>query len=307
MSIYYRKNVLKVKIRKALEKSFLFFFLILFLSCTTLNTAQNEEYEEKLEYADEALNSGRYLEALNSYKNILEDIDYKNKYVIAVVLFRIAFVQKEIGDTEGLKKTALKLEKLKTDTLPYYYNKKIEALAKYLEQATEKNPGITDVPEKTIIPENKIIYTVYISSNGKDSAEGTKNAPLKTFEAAQKKIREKRKEPALKDGGLQIVFTDDYNIEKPFILTAEDSGTERNPLIISGNADKKVLISGGKNIAAWRKISPSDTSVLIEEQYKNKIIVAELEKNDIKNLGELIFGGFSSGRGFNTFNIPELF
>ncbi|MCL2705353.1 MAG: right-handed parallel beta-helix repeat-containing protein [Spirochaetaceae bacterium] len=291
--------------KKNCKKVGILFFLILFLSCTSLGNVQKDYYEEKMETADNACNNGDYITALKLYENLLEDVKLRNKYVRAVVLFRIAFVQKETGDLEGLKKTVSKLEKLKTYTLPYYYNKKIEDLLLFTKTGAD-NIGITAVPGKTIIPENTIIYTVYISSRGSDNAEGTKNSPLKTFEAAQKKIREKRKSVTLGEGSLQIVFVDDYNIEKPFILTAEDSGTEKNPLVISGSAEKKVVISGGKNITTWRKVNPSDTNAPIEE-YKNKIIVAEFEKNNIAGFGTLIFAGFSSGRGFKTFGIPELF
>ena len=297
-------SIIRKKFRK---KYFLFILLVLFFGCTTLNDAQREYYEELIERGDNAYNNGDYITALNLYEDFLEYVGTKNKYVRAVILFRMADVQKETGDIEGLKKTALKLENLKENTIPYYYNKKIEDLLFYVETGKDKNPGFTDVPEKTIIPENKIIYTLYISNNGNDNAAGTKNAPLKTFETAQKKIKEKRKEKALGDGGLQIVFLDNYSIEKPFFLTAEDSGTERNPLIISGNGEKRVEISGGKKIATWRKLNSSDTNAIIEEQYKDKILVAEFKNNSIENFGPLVFGGFSSGRGFKTFCIPELF
>ncbi len=294
--------------RKWIEKSIILFFLILFSGCTTLNKTDKVNYEKKIEIADAAFNNADYLKAFNEYENLLEEVKYRNKYVRAVLLFRIASVQKETGDIEGLKKTIARLENFNSQKLPYYYNKKIEELSKYSKQPDRST--VLDgaaVPEKTIIPKDKILYSVYISNNGNDNNEGTINLPLKTFEAAQKRIREKRKDTALNEGSLQIVFIDNYDIEKPLTLTIEDSGTERNPFVISGNVEKKTVISGGKNIPIWRKISPADTNAPMEEQLKNKVIVAEFEKNNIKNFGTLVLGGFSSGRGFNTFYIPELF
>ena len=291
-------------IKRICEKTLLLFFLILLVGCTTFNQSQ-KKYERKANAANIALNSNDHITALNLYKSLLEEVEFESRYVRAFALFRIAFVQKETGDIEGLKDTVLKLDALRKEPISYYYNKKIDDLLLYTKTGSM---GITAVPERTIIPESKIIYAVYISNNGNDNAEGVINDPLRTFEAAQKRIREKRKDTTLSEGGLQIVFIDNYNIERPFLLIAEDSGTEKNPLIISGGStEQRVVISGGKNIAVWRALYSSDTDVIIDEQYRNKIIVAEFEKNNIENFGPLVLGGFSSGRGFLTHNTPELF
>ena len=290
--------------KRICKKIVLFFSLMALFGCITLDKIQQISYEE-IVAANTALNSGDHIAALNLYENLLNGVEFENRYARAFALFRIAFIQKETGDIEGLKNTASRLDDLRREPISFYYNKKIDDLLLYIKTG---KMGITAVQERTIIPKRETIYAVYISSNGNDAAAGTRTAPIRTFEAAQKKIREKRKDTTLGEGGLQIVFVDNYNIDKPFVLTAEDSGTNRNPLIISGgNTEKRVVISGGKNIGIWRALNPSDTDVIIDEQYRNKIIVAEFEKNNIKNFGPLVFGGFSSGRGFRTHNTPELF
>jgi len=292
---------------KYLKKSIFLVILFILINCSTFNNIQIfNNWENDLKTADIALNNGYFYDALNLYKNLLEKVELNNKYINAIILFRIAYIYLEIENKTELYNTIVELERLRTNTLPYYYNKKIDDLLTYLYPELNNISGFTSVSEKTNINIKDIIYTVYISNNGNDSSAGTINFPLKSFEAAQLKIREFRNNSLLSEGGLQILFLDNYIIEKPIFLTEEDSGTEKNPLIISGNKDKNVVISGGKNIPIWRELKLSDTDIIIDEQYKNKILVAEFIENNI-NINNLIFGGFASGRNFNTHNIPELF
>ena len=88
----------------------------------------------------------------------------------------------------------------------------------------------------------------YISPAGDDSQDGTSiDKPFATLNRARDAIR------ALKlDGGLKSPVTvylrgGTYEISEPFILTAEDSGTEACPIVRSWRDARIMTIFAGTN------------------------------------------------------------
>ncbi|MDE1163363.1 MAG: right-handed parallel beta-helix repeat-containing protein [Acidobacteriaceae bacterium] len=81
---------------------------------------------------------------------------------------------------------------------------------------------------------------IFVAPNGKDSASGTRTAPLKTLDAAVRKSRHAGKHEVHLQPGT-------YRLTQPVVLTAEDSGLK---LIGSGMA--AVTISGGVQVTGWK-------------------------------------------------------
>ena len=103
--------------------------------------------------------------------------------------------------------------------------------------------------------------TLYVSPAGNDAWSGalqTPNAartdgPLATLPAARDAIR-KRKAGAGLAEPVQVVLADGvYELAETFVLTPEDSGTERCPITYAAAPGAKPIVTGGRPITGWRK------------------------------------------------------
>ncbi|MCL2105349.1 MAG: hypothetical protein FWH21_09975, partial [Kiritimatiellaeota bacterium] len=73
------------------------------------------------------------------------------------------------------------------------------------------------------------VTEVYVAQGAKPDGDGSKGKPFATLEAARDKVRALKKENP--DGPYAVVLRDGtYCLTAPFDLTAEDSGTETNPV-----------------------------------------------------------------------------
>lgn len=96
---------------------------------------------------------------------------------------------------------------------------------------------------------------IWVSPQGNDAQEGTKNHPLATVHMALRKARELRrlKDPSVKDG-IQIILMDGtYYLNEPLLVRPEDSGTPDSPTIIKADVNAKPVLSGGITLNNWKK------------------------------------------------------
>jgi hypothetical protein len=98
---------------------------------------------------------------------------------------------------------------------------------------------------------------IYVAPGGLDSNPGSINQPKATLAAALRQARELRrlKDPSVKDGIHIIVKSGTYHLYEPLFVRPEDSGTETSPTIIEAAAGERPVLSGGVQIAGWKKAS----------------------------------------------------
>lgn len=114
---------------------------------------------------------------------------------------------------------------------------------------------------------------IWVSPQGNDNNNGTKEAPLQTVAQAIKQAREWRrlKMPEAKDG-IRIHLADGvYVQEKSLFLRPEDSGTADSPTFIE--AEGSAVISGGLEIKGWRLLKDENSRLL--QSVRGKIWVAD--------------------------------
>ncbi|GAB6165692.1 hypothetical protein JCM19992_16920 [Thermostilla marina] len=91
--------------------------------------------------------------------------------------------------------------------------------------------------------------TVHVAATNSDApGEPT----VHTLEEALRRARELRKGQATSVPVTIAIHAGTYPIEKPIVLTPEDSGRPNAPLVIRAAGDGPVVISGGKPITGWR-------------------------------------------------------
>lgn len=90
---------------------------------------------------------------------------------------------------------------------------------------------------------------IFVSPAGDDAAAGTKARPLQTFAAAQKAVRRlKAKTPVIVWFRAGI-----YYLPETLVLTAEDSGTQTNPVTYAAFSGEEAVVSGGARLTLdWK-------------------------------------------------------
>lgn len=107
---------------------------------------------------------------------------------------------------------------------------------RYAPTAEETVPNVDNAETK---------HTLYVSAQkGSDTATGTKDAPLKTLAAAQKKVRELRAKEGAAFGGVTVYLREGlYQVGTGFELTKADSGTENARVIWRGYPGETVRMT----------------------------------------------------------------
>ncbi len=122
--------------------------------------------------------------------------------------------------------------------------------------------------------------TFYVAPDGCDSAEGTKDAPLASLKEALVRL-------AGKMGGKIVLRGGNYNLDETVCITAEHSGTEESPLIITAEEGEVPMLSASRAIPASAFATVTDEAVLVRlpESVRGKVVEV-----DLKALGVTDFG-----------------
>src|SRR4051794_29505064 len=101
---------------------------------------------------------------------------------------------------------------------------------------------------------------VYVSPSGNDAWSGKladpdagkTDGPLATLDAARLAVRKLRQADAKRDRPITVVVRPGtYALTKPVVFTAEDSGTEKSPVVYAAEPKAEPVFSGGVRIAGW--------------------------------------------------------
>ena len=126
---------------------------------------------------------------------------------------------------------------------------------------------------------------IYVSPTGNDQNDGTLKAPLKTIEKASELVRVLRKTSPEK-GVIVSVGGGVYPLEKPVILTSEDSGSKNAPVIFKAADGEKPVFTGSVPLKNWKQLSnPEKLKILIPE-VNGKIYVVDLQAAGISDFGD---------------------
>lgn len=82
---------------------------------------------------------------------------------------------------------------------------------------------------------------IHISPSGQDDATGSAAAPLRTLKAAQQAARKLAGRQAVS----VVLHAGVYYLPETLVFTAEDSGTQANPVTFAASIDEEVVLSGG--------------------------------------------------------------
>ncbi len=137
---------------------------------------------------------------------------------------------------------------------------------------------------------------IYVSTKGSDSNSGTQISPVKSLEKAQTLIRLARQNQ--KNSGITVFVEDGiYPLEKPFVLSSEESGTADCPVIIKASGKAKPIFTGSRELNDWQQLKDETKLNMLPAEAKGNVFVTDLKKQGISDFGNPIEPG----------NRPELF
>ncbi len=158
------------------------------------------------------------------------------------------------------------------------------------------------------LPQPAITLHVAPPGVGKDTNPGTESQPFATLERARDEIRSLKAKGTLPDGGVAVVVRGgDYSVTRTFTLAAEDSGTERAPVVFRAAKGAAPRFRGGVQLSGFQPVTDPALLARIPEPARRHVVQADLKACGVTNLLPLKLGGFASGNGFKTHPAHELF
>ncbi len=107
------------------------------------------------------------------------------------------------------------------------------------------------IPKRTGASESVASATFYVATSGNDTNPGTVEKPFATLERARAAVRQFKTHTHPKSKIEVFVRAGTYELTQTFKLAAEDSGTERAPVVYRAYPNEKVLLIGGKRITGF--------------------------------------------------------
>ncbi len=100
-------------------------------------------------------------------------------------------------------------------------------------------------------PVNPVWKELYVSPSGKDTNDGSENAPFATLAAANEAVKALRSQM---QGDIVIhVAGGCYPISQPLMIGVDGAGANGYSVIYRGDSEDKPIISGGVQVTGWKK------------------------------------------------------
>ena len=147
---------------------------------------------------------------------------------------------------------------------------------------------------------------IYVSPQGSDVNQGTKEKPVATFEAARDLIRRYKSIQAYPAEGFTVwVAGGEYEQKEPLVLNELDSGTSDSPITWRAVENEKVYLTGGVSL-------PAKAFTRVEKAVRSRLskeAVAHVRCIDLKALGITDYGEHKQiGHALSVYPSPmELF
>lgn len=127
---------------------------------------------------------------------------------------------------------------------------------------------------------------LYVSTQGSDQNPGTQSQPFASLERARDAIRALKQASGLPRGGVRvIVLPGDYLRSTTFRLEAEDSGTEKCPILYTGLHKDSVRLLGGHRLTEWKPVSDPAVRERLDPQVRDAVYECDLTRFGITDLG----------------------
>jgi hypothetical protein len=132
---------------------------------------------------------------------------------------------------------------------------------------------------------------LHVSPKGNDSNPGTREKPLASLAGARDAVRKLNR-----DAPITVHFAaGTYFVGKAIEFAAQDSGTEKAPVIYQAASGAVVRFTGGKEVTGWNPVTDPAVLARLPEEARGRVKVADLRAAGFTDLGKLEPRGFGTG------------
>jgi hypothetical protein len=127
---------------------------------------------------------------------------------------------------------------------------------------------------------------IYVSPRGSDTADGTRVHPFQTLERARDAVRAMRS--TIANGPVTVwLGGGDYRVTHPFVLTEEDSGLAKSPVVYRGSEEGTVRLHGALAIkpSDFKPVTEAVAVARVAETARGRILELDLGPLEVKHAG----------------------
>lgn len=141
------------------------------------------------------------------------------------------------------------------------------------------------------------VITFFVSPSGNDQWSGTKaepaddhsDGPFATLERARDAVRSLKKSGGLPAGGVTIQLRQGtYRRSSTLLLTAEDGGLDKVPVVWQAYERERVHLSGGMDVREWSQVRDVPTLQRLTPAARGKVV-----QTDLRSIGVTEFGSIT--------------
>lgn len=121
---------------------------------------------------------------------------------------------------------------------------------------------------------------IHVSPGGDDSADGSRTRPFATLERARDAARQAEKTPVT-----VWIHGGTYDLEKPFELSAEDSGTKGSPVVFRAAEGETPVLTGARRLTStdFEAIKDPATLARISSSARSKVVALDFARTPVRN------------------------
>lgn len=127
----------------------------------------------------------------------------------------------------------------------------------------------------------------HVALTGNDADPGTEHAPFLTLERARDAVRELKKSEALTQPVSVVVHQGIYQMLKPLVMTAMDSGTSAAPVVYRAKNRDTVRLLGGRIIPSWNPVTDPAIEERLDPAARGHVVWADLAALGVNDFGEM--------------------
>lgn len=142
--------------------------------------------------------------------------------------------------------------------------------------------------------------TLFVATDGNDGWSGRRatahedrtDGPFATLERAREEVRKIKRVGGLPEGGVTVELAGGlYELDRPFKLTEEDSGTPAAPVVYRGRQGEEVRISGGRPVPGGVPVTDPKILERLAPSARGNVLQADLRALGIEEFGPVQGGG----------------
>ena len=129
---------------------------------------------------------------------------------------------------------------------------------------------------------------LHVAPGGDDAASGLGNNPLATLTGGRDAIRKLKDAGGLPAGGVVVELAGGvYEMQAPFELEGQDSGTADAPIEYRATPKAEVRLVGGKVLTGWQPVTDPAILDRLEPEARGKVLQCDLKALGVTDLGEI--------------------